>query len=96
MGSCGDIVVNAYDGSTAAANKVASVKAFGSLSSGECGYVVYVPANDDTVMTAWYSGPASGHPGDYLEINSQTAQPFAASAGTKKTFDFLPTYDWIK
>lgn len=97
LGSCSDVIVNAYDGYTTSDNKVASVKAFGNLSSGECGYVMYVSPNSDTRMSSWYAGPAnSAHPGDYLQIKAQTAQPFAASAGKKKTFNFRLTYDWIK
>lgn len=97
LGGCSDIVVNAYDGQTSSDHKIASVKVFGNLSSGECSYVMYISPNSDTRMYSWYAGPAnSSHPGDYLQIKSQTAQPFAASAGGKKTFDFLLSYDWIK
>ena len=97
LGSCSDIVVNAYDGYATSENKIASVKGFGNLSSGQCSYVMYISPNAQTRMYSWYDGPSnSSHPGDYLQITNQTAQPFAASAGGKKTFDFLLTYDWIK
>ena len=97
LGSCSDIVVRSYDGQLDSAHAVATVKAFGDIASGHCDYVLYMKANDDTRMFAWYDGPASpDHPGDYLEINGSGPQPFAATTGGKTDFDFRLTYDWIK
>jgi hypothetical protein len=97
LGTCADIIVRSYDGQVDSSKVVNSVKAFGDIKSGQCEYVMYMAATSSTRMYSWYGGPAnSSHPGDYLEINATTAQPFAAVSGGATTFDFKLTYDWIK